>query len=724
MRNLKLQFDFDDILIVPKLKTHISSRYKEIQLSNSLPLFTAPMDTVVNIENISEFMKNSIGITLPRTIKRIERHLVPKNVFISVGFNDIDLELKTGLRYLRKNQYLLIDTANGHMEKIVDYCKKIKGLRPDITLMVGNIANPETYRWYAENKCVDYIRVGVGNGCFAMGTRILMGNGTYKNIEDICTGDEIINMNGNIVKVKHLIFRGNKHIIKLKTSMSPKDTNVTPKHNYYVGNYKKGNIRNYGYSKAINDYGWSEINSYDENLTPLFPKSIKFNINDSFNYDLLDFAIKKKTLEKYKTKINSNYNVGYIFGAFLGDGNSRIYIQKRRNKNNDGYKKSTIGSVHWSFGINEISIVNKLKQCLFDEFKLIPKIKFIKNMIKVSLYCKSLAHLFFEFNKKINKHLPEKYFVNNKKFLIGLSDGLVDSDGYNDNGRISFHNTSIKLVELYNIIQYLLNDTLPNSRTRETNDSKLIKNSNISYSSRNLLLPERRNTVDDKFIINKIINVTNNNENADVFDLEVDDEFHSFIANNCIVHNSGCLTTKQSGVGYPMASLIYEIRKEKLLYVYDHNTENNLKVPAIVADGGIKDYSDIIKSLALGADYAMLGSIFNKALESCAQDYLYGVKINKKLANYFFNKGYPIKKYFRGMSTKSAQKAMGKTNFKTSEGVIRFRKVEYHLNGWVENFNHYLRNAMSYSNAKTLDEFIGKVEICQITKNAYDRFNK
>jgi len=76
------------------------------------------------------------------------------------------------------------------------------------------------------------------------------------------------------------------------------------------------------------------------------------------------------------------------------------------------------------------------------------------------------------------------------------------------------------------------------------------------------------------------------------------------------------------------------------------------------------------------------------------------------------------------MSTKEAQKAMGKTSFKTSEGVVRIRRVEYHLSGWVENFEHYLRNMMSYVNAKELDEFIGNVQICQISKNAYDRFNK
>jgi GMP reductase len=359
MKDLTPQFDFDDILIVPKRKTHVTSRYKDITLPSRLPLFTAPMDTVVNYDNKDVFLANRINVALPRTVtygeflakEILSGKTTDDGVFVSMGFSDIDLQLKTSLRNMHKDLHILIDVANGHMQKIVDYCREIKRLRPDITIMVGNIANPETYRWYADNKCVDYIRVGIGNG-------------------------------------------------------------------------------------------------------------------------------------------------------------------------------------------------------------------------------------------------------------------------------------------------------------------------------------------------------------------------------------GGCLTTKQSGVGYPMASLIHAVRQEKLLYVYDHKDEKGLKVPAIVADGGMKDYSDVIKALALGADYVMIGSIFNKAFESCAANYLYGIKLNDKYAKYFFTRGYPVKKYFRGMSTKEAQKAMGKTSFKTSEGIVRYRKVEYFLQGWVENFEHYLRNAMSYSNARTLDEFIGTVEICQITKNAYDRFNK
>ena len=138
----------------------------------------------------------------------------------------------------------------------------------------------------------------------------------------------------------------------------------------------------------------------------------------------------------------------------------------------------------------------------------------------------------------------------------------------------------------------------------------------------------------------------------------------------------------------------------------------------------MKDYSDIIKALGLGADYVMFGSILNKCLESSGQNYLFNIKINSILATKFYDWGFPIKKHFYGMSTKIAQKKMGKKTLKTSEGVVRKQKVEYKLASWVENFEHYLRTAMSYSDARNLNEFIGKADFELITENAYNRFNK
>lgn len=183
-----------------------------------------------------------------------------------------------------------------------------------------------------------------------------------------------------------------------------------------------------------------------------------------------------------------------------------------------------------------------------------------------------------------------------------------------------------------------------------------------------------------------------------------------------IGNGGGCSTTVHTGVGYPMGSLISEC------YAISCTLDNPAK---IVADGGMQNYSDIIKALALGADYVMVGSLFNKAIDSCGDNYLWKhIKVSQSIAEWAYKHKIPVYKKFRGMSTKEVQKKWGKTQLTTSEGVIRYRKVEYSLEQWVINFEDYLRSAMSYSNAKTLKEFIGCADIIEITNNAYNRFNK
>jgi len=184
-----------------------------------------------------------------------------------------------------------------------------------------------------------------------------------------------------------------------------------------------------------------------------------------------------------------------------------------------------------------------------------------------------------------------------------------------------------------------------------------------------------------------------------------------------IGNGGGCLTTEQTGIGYPMASLIKECN-------FVAKKMSKSKRAKIVADGGMKKYSDVIKALALGADYVMLGSIFNKSLESAGRNYFLNIPINQKMSNFIYGLGFKIKKKFRGMSTKEVQLKWGASKAKTSEGVIRFRNVEYRLSGWVSNFEHYLKSAMSYTNSKNLEEFIGKVNYNKITNNSFKRYNK
>jgi len=181
----------------------------------------------------------------------------------------------------------------------------------------------------------------------------------------------------------------------------------------------------------------------------------------------------------------------------------------------------------------------------------------------------------------------------------------------------------------------------------------------------------------------------------------------------------GCLTAMNTGIGYAMASLVLECRELKnKMYLEGENCAD------IVADGGFREYSDIIKALALGADYVMLGSMLNKSLESSGDTYWKGIKLSKGMAEFLWKRKFRLEKKFRGMSTKEVQKKWGKSKLTTSEGVVRMRTVKYTLEGWTENFVDYLKSTMSYTNSRTLKDFIGNVKWTVISQNAYNRFNK
>lgn len=224
-------------------------------------------------------------------------------------------------------------------------------------------------------------------------------------------------------------------------------------------------------------------------------------------------------------------------------------------------------------------------------------------------------------------------------------------------------------------------------------------------------------------------------EEISVYDIEVDSE-HSYIANDFVVHNCGCLSTSNTGIHMPMASLIDEIATLKRDY--------NLKAQ-IVADGGIRNYSDIIKALALGADYVMVGSIFAKMLESSApktcnsEEWLSLplttelkdlTNIHKEETGWFgdFNgkKTYlgEIMATFYGMASKEGQIALNGSKTKTSEGIKKILLVECTMHSWCNNFIDYLRSAMSYVGSKTLDEFKRESQVIINSPNAVSAVNK
>lgn len=195
-------------------------------------------------------------------------------------------------------------------------------------------------------------------------------------------------------------------------------------------------------------------------------------------------------------------------------------------------------------------------------------------------------------------------------------------------------------------------------------------------------------------------------------------------------------TTANTGIFYPMASLITNTNHHKQRVIDDIDCRNPeyKSVPKIVADGGFNTFGDIIKALALGADYVMCGKIFAQTVEACGE-ILYEVFPS----NYDILKDGPFNEWIRtqeisrmkflgchrdyyGMSTKMAQREFGKEGNKTEEGIYSIVHIRWYLATWITEFTDYLKSAMSYTNAKDLNRFIGKVEYGILSPTAIRTF--
>ena len=179
---------------------------------------------------------------------------------------------------------------------------------------------------------------------------------------------------------------------------------------------------------------------------------------------------------------------------------------------------------------------------------------------------------------------------------------------------------------------------------------------------------------------------------------------------------SGCITSSNTAIHYPMASLINDC------YRYKKQWNLNIK---LIADGGIRNYDDVIKALALGADYVMIGGLFAECKETNPNYYIKSNGVYCK-ANKEDLQNLDIQLYhkFYGMASKQGMKDLH-LNKHTAEGIVRYISIKYDsLYQWTSNMKDYLRSAMSYCNVKRLQDFIGTPKVTIISNNAKNAINK
>ena len=146
------KLDLDDILIEPMVRTLVDSRSKvnPFTKDGTLPLITAPMDTVVSYENAYIFHSNKIQVCLPRGFKpeKCINYKKMSGVFFSVSLKEFEeVFLENTIEVEDDNKvHVLIDISNGHMKSLLNATQKAKEkYRNRLCIMVGNIANPKKY---------------------------------------------------------------------------------------------------------------------------------------------------------------------------------------------------------------------------------------------------------------------------------------------------------------------------------------------------------------------------------------------------------------------------------------------------------------------------------------------------------------------------------------------------------------------------------------------------
>lgn len=208
---------------------------------------------------------------------------------------------------------------------------------------------------------------------------------------------------------------------------------------------------------------------------------------------------------------------------------------------------------------------------------------------------------------------------------------------------------------------------------------------------------------------------------------------------------SGCITTSNTGIHYGIVNLLFEVYGVKKRF--EMSCSGNGCATQIIADGGIRNYSDVIKALALGADYVMIGGEFAKLIESCAQTYGYdydnhGFMIDpldgkisireiggcfsivrkKSERDCVTDKLYKV---FYGMASKRGQEDLFGKKKGTSEGIERKVACTTNVDKWVENMNDYLASAMSYCDIKEISDFNpDNVEVFLMSNNLQNSINK
>ena len=192
-----LKLDFHNVLIRPKRST-INSRSnvnlmrtikfknrKSLKSWEGIPIIASNMDTVGTFDVYKILSKFKIITALHKFYSvtdfisyQSDNNVIlnPDLFMVSTGIQETDfIRLQNILSAVDCN-WICIDIANGYIQSLVQFCKRVREAYPDKIIVAGNVVTREIVEELILNGGVDIVKVGIGPGSACL-TRMKTGVG-------------------------------------------------------------------------------------------------------------------------------------------------------------------------------------------------------------------------------------------------------------------------------------------------------------------------------------------------------------------------------------------------------------------------------------------------------------------------------------------------------------------------------------------------------------------
>jgi len=233
----------------------------------------------------------------------------------------------------------------------------------------------------------------LGDECLAKGTKILMADMSFKKIEDVKVGEEVMVEGGKKMKVKH----ASNGVDDMYRVVQPygKDYVVNSNHKLYL---EKGNGKENKEYIKITPKEYINQSNYQKKIT----NRVLFS---GVEFENRDFKIPP-----------------YLMGCWIGDGySSGFRILVNHEKDQEIIKEFK------KFCDNKNLLFKQYIRTDAKNMSILSARKKTNNKAGEKTYLnKELDRL----NLRKNKHIPDEYFFSSKKQRLELLAGIIDTDGY------------------------------------------------------------------------------------------------------------------------------------------------------------------------------------------------------------------------------------------------------------------------------------------------------